>query len=172
MAKPKPVAGAAPDAVAPKKGGKMLLIILPLLAAVVGVGVGATQAGRFTGGGDGEHAEAAAEAEHAAEEAVAFGEFHEIEGLIVNPAGSNGRRFLLVNLSLEAETAEEIEEVKTREAVVRDVIAGDLGQLTVEQLSAVGARDVLKDSLLVHVNEALGEAAEVRRLYFTQYVIQ
>ena len=170
MAKPKPAAGATPDAVAPKKGGKMLLIILPLLAAVVGAGVGATQAGRFIGGG--EHAEAPAEEAHEEAEEVTFGEFHQIEGLIVNPAGSNGRRFLLVNLSLETETAEAMEELKTREPVIRDVIAGDLGQLTVEQLSAVGARDVLKDSLLVHVNEALGASAEVRRLYFTQYVIQ
>jgi flagellar FliL protein len=169
MAKPKPAAAPA-DAVAPKKG--KLLLVLPVVAAVLGTALGATQAGRLAGlvGGHAPAAEAApAEAEAAA---VEFGEFHEIKGLIVNPAGSGGRRFLLVDVALESETPEALEELKTRDVVVRDIIVGALARLSVEQLAAPGARETLKDAILAHVNDALGPAAEVRRLYFTQYVLQ
>jgi flagellar basal body-associated protein FliL len=46
-----------------------------------------------------------------------------------------------------------------------------LGEFTVPELSDIDRRAFLKDTLLSSVNEVLKDG-EVRRLYFTQYVLQ
>ena len=68
--KPAPPAAAAADAVEAPKSGKLLLV-LPLVAAILGVGLGATQSGRLAGVLPGTHAPAAASEGPDGEEAEA-----------------------------------------------------------------------------------------------------
>lgn len=158
----------SPDAVdaadaSPKKKGKLLLLLLPVLALALG-----------GGGGYVYYAQAApadADAEVVEEEPVReFGEFANLPGIIVNPAGTGGRRYLLVDLSLEVDDAKAVEEISRREIVIRDAIVRTLGEHSVEQLASLPGREALKDTILVHVNDLLEQ--DVRRLYFTQYVLQ
>ena len=153
----------------PKKKSKLLLILLPvvLLAAGGGLYLGFTQYARLAAAA----AVLADDGGGAEEEPVEFGEFLEVQGLIVNPAGTDGQRYLMVNLGLESSKASVLEELETKEVVVRDRVLRLLSQRSVEELADIGQREPLKDELRGAINRVL-ENGEVSRLYFTQYVLQ
>ena len=145
---------------APKKKSKLVLL-LPVLALVLGGGGGYYQYQKAAG---------PAEPTEAADEPVEYGEFVSIAGVIVNPAGTGGRRYLMVDLALETADEETLAEVGTREVVIRDAVVRVLGERTVDELASITHRAALKDTLRSHVNGIL--EGEVDRLYFTQYVLQ
>lgn len=100
-----------------------------------------------------------------------YGQFTEIRGMVVNPAGSEGRRYLTVNLGLEVNQAGVVEELAQKDVVVRDALLKLLGDRTVEELADVALRGDLKEELRDTVNAVLREG-QVSRMYFTQYVLQ
>ena len=102
---------------------------------------------------------------------VEYGDFMELDNLIVNPAGTDGQRYLMVKLGLESNEPKALEEVTSKKVVVRDRVLKILSSQTVEQLSSIQARDTLKEDLLRSVNEIL-QKGKITRLYFTQYVLQ
>lgn len=160
------------DAPAPKKSRMFVFILIPLLL-VCGAGGGflaysqydkLVQVAHVLGlGGDDDETEEV--------QPIEYGEFMQIEGVIVNPAGTDGRRFLMVNVGLESNEAAVLEELKTREVVVRDTMLKLLGRRTVQQLASIDERTLLKDELREAVNSVVQEGT-VERLYFTQYVLQ
>ncbi len=153
----------------PKKKSRFWLILVPvvLLAAGGGAWVAYSQYGLLAGattalaGADSTDADAPIE----------YGHFSEIQGLIVNPAGSAGRRYLMVNVALESESEKVLEELAEKEVVVRDTILKVLGLRTVDDLAAIEQRPALKEELRGAVNAVL-HRGKVTRLYFTQYVLQ
>lgn len=153
----------------PKKKSKLLLILLPvmLLAGGGGLYLGFTQYARLAAAA----AVLADDAGTAEEEPVEFGEFLEVQGLIVNPAGTDGQRYLMINIGLESNKGSVLEELEEKEIVVRDRVLRLLSQRTVEDLADIGLREPLKDELRGAINRVL-ENGEVTRLYFTQYVLQ
>ena len=106
-----------------------------------------------------------------AEEPVEFGQFKILTDLLVNPAGTHGKRFLLVNIGLESRKEKVFAEIDGKDAVVRDIILQQLGSRTVEELSSVAAREQLKEELRAAINKVLKEG-QIDRLYFTQFVLQ
>lgn len=101
---------------------------------------------------------------------VEYGEFHEISGMVINPADSEGRRYLAVDIGLEGDP-EAIEEIEQHEVVVQDEINNVLSEYPASRLGDISQRDSIREHLRESVNEALLEH-EVDRLYFTQYVLQ
>jgi flagellar FliL protein len=104
-------------------------------------------------------------------EPIEFGFFHEITGMTINPAGTNGSRYLLVNAALEADDEKTIAQIQEREFVVRDRLIGVMSRRTVPELADITLREALKDSLLTSINAVVDEGS-VSQLYFTQYVMQ
>ncbi len=100
-----------------------------------------------------------------------YGSFYEVENMIVNPAESQGSRYLMVNVGFESDAQEVLTELENKEVVVRDRVIKLLGEFTVPELSNIDQRSFLKDTLRTSVNQVLQQGA-VRRLYFTQYVLQ
>jgi flagellar FliL protein len=100
-----------------------------------------------------------------------FGSFYEVDNMIINPAQSKGSRYLMVNVGFESDQETVLTELEEKEVVVRDRVIKMLGEFTVPELSDIDRRAFLKDTLLSSVNEVLKDG-EVRRLYFTQYVLQ
>ncbi len=115
--------------------------------------------------------EAPATEEEEEEEPIDYGEFMEMESLIVNPAGTDGTRYLMIKIGLESKKAKALEEVREKAIVLRDAILRDLSARTVEELAAIEQRNQIKESLREVINGIL-EKGEVTRLYFTQYVLQ
>jgi len=100
-----------------------------------------------------------------------FGSFYEVENMIINPAQSQGSRYLMINVGFESDQETVLTELEEKEVVVRDRVIKMLGEFTVPELSDIDRRAFLKDTLLSSVNAVLKDG-EVRRLYFTQYVLQ
>ena len=184
-----PPAEAADAAPKKKKGGGLLnlLLLVPMILVPASAGAYlaydhytsiARTAAAFglTGGlqdeavaAEGDEAHAEAEEEEAASEE--FGQFKVITDLLINPAGTNGKRFLMVNIGLESKSEDALAELDAKDAVIRDIFLQLLGRRTVEELSSVTAREQLKEELRVAVNGILKEGT-IDRLYFTQFVLQ
>lgn len=107
----------------------------------------------------------------AEEKGIQYGEFMELENIIVNPAGTQGQRYLMVALGLEASSSAALTEVENKEIVVRDTVLKTLSQYNVQQLASIEHRDKTKKELINAVNGVLG-TQQIDRLYFTQYVLQ
>ncbi len=161
------------EAVAPKGGKSFLLMLLPvLLIALSGGGwvafsyypqlmLVADVFGRDIGSDkSGEDAEP-----------IEYGQFTELQGLIINPSDSGGSRYLMMNIGIEAKDAGVLEQIDEMDLVIRDTILKQLSQRTVQELSDISLRDQIKEDLKESINSVLKEGGIIR-LYFTQYVLQ
>lgn len=112
----------------------------------------------------------AAEAE-SEEEDVPYGEFYEIQGMIINPSGSAGKRYLMVNLGLETSDSKVLADIEAKEIVIKDAVLRSMSERSVQELAEIAFRDGIKAELIERINEIL-EEGPIDRLYFTQYVLQ
>lgn len=94
-----------------------------------------------------------------------------IENVIVNPAGSQGTRFVLLTLAIEARDSAGVELMRQRDAELRDAVVHMIGAETVESLSDMARRERLKDDIRARV-VALLPAGIVGKLYVPQFVLQ
>ena len=100
-----------------------------------------------------------------------YGSFTRMKGLVVNPAGSAGGRYLAVSLAFESKSARVENELENKKVVVKDAVLGLLSEQTVEELSDPDHREELKEGLLKETNRILSTGT-VDRLYFTEFVLQ
>jgi flagellar FliL protein len=142
-----------------------------VVSRVVATALGTTSPQAAADGSKPASGAADAEQEDEDEEDEGFGLFHEITGMTVNPAETGGSRYLLVNVALEASDQKTIDQIGEREFVVRDAMLNVMAQKTVPELADITQREALKDTLLYTVNQVIDEG-QVRRFYFTQYVMQ
>lgn len=169
MADRSPTADAEPVAEAPKRRWLPLALAV-VIPAALGAWIAVSQQASI-GGLLGNEAVAAGAEETPVAEPIEYGAFSEIQGLIVNPAGTEGLRYLMVNVGFESAEPKALEELTTKEIAVRDAILKILSEKTVPQLSNIGLRDSLKSEIRDTVNVILSDG-QVDRLYFTQYVLQ
>lgn len=162
------------EAPAPKGGtGRMLIIALASL--VVGVaaglfGVGPLMASRASGapaeaeegghgkssGGHGESADAS---------------YVTLDNLVVNPAETQGTRFLVLTLAVRLSPKGSTTTLQERDPEVRDALIGLLASMTVSELSDVSGREHLKERLKETIESVIG-AGTVSSILLPQYVLQ
>lgn len=125
----------------------------------------------------GEGAAAAAEGEHgaAAEGEHGGGEgekkFIELSNIVVNPAGSQGSRFLMLSVALSVGNEEAHKVLQDREVEMRDKVTGLVESMTMAQLTAPGVRDTLKARIAVAAGTIVGPKVPVK-VFLPQFVIQ
>ncbi|MCL5020480.1 MAG: flagellar basal body-associated FliL family protein [Bacteroidetes bacterium] len=100
-----------------------------------------------------------------------FDNVYIVKDLIVNPAGTNGLRFLLTTIGLEATSAETVKELTKREVEIHDVIIGVLTSKTLPQLDDFDSRDSLKAEIKKDINADL-TTGQVLNVYFSKFIIQ
>ncbi len=158
---------AAPEA-APSSSKRWLI---PVLALVLGAGGAAafaqSDALRQSVGLAGAPAE-----EADAEVPVEYGEFTELDGIVVNPRGTDGRRYLMIRLGVEAAEAETLARLDLLRPAAVDAVIRLMSDQSIETLTDITQRDSLKEEIRTQFNTILGEDGPVSRVYFTQYVIQ
>jgi flagellar FliL protein len=96
---------------------------------------------------------------------------HLLENLVLNPSGTGGSRFLLLSVAIECKDAKVVDELKNRDAELRDIILTALGMKTVDQLTDVATRESIKNEILATIADRFGKQS-VKRLYFPQFVVQ
>lgn len=151
-----------------KKGGKKKLFLFILLGLlIIGIAGGAVF---FLMGKKGEEG---GEKGKATKQVKKKGEvvYYDLEPIVVNLLDPTGKRFIQVRLSLEIPDKKAEEEIKKREAVIKDTIISTLSGKTVEEVIVPEAKDKLKVELLSKINNALGEEL-VTNIYITQYIVE
>ena len=95
----------------------------------------------------------------------------ELTNIIVNPAGSQGSRFLMTTVALSVPTPEAEALLRKREVELKDKVTSILESQTMAQLTAAGARDSMKVKIAAAVVQLLGLKVPVR-VFLPQFVIQ
>lgn len=162
-----------------KKGG----LLSKLMILIVGVGIGGGAGFYFVGPMVGERLAMAAtpsdggQADDGSggdageeEEEADPADFHLIENLVVNPAESEGTRFLLISIAVQMASSEANDVLIERDMELRDALLRALGQHSVAELSDINARDFLIDELKVALQSVLN--LKVNRILIPQFVIQ
>lgn len=96
---------------------------------------------------------------------------YQLEELIVNPAGSKGKRYLVVEISLEMESETSISLVEQNLQKIKHNVIESLAARSVEQLVQFQEREVMRVEIRNVINQTIGENS-VRNLYFIKYVMQ
>lgn len=154
-----------------KKGGKMKIIIIAVVAILVlaGVGVGAYLMGAS---GSGKEAPAVVPVEAAKETAVPpVGPMVTMDDFIVNILDAEGTRYLKASMTLELESPEALAEVEERKAQVRDAILLYLSSKTFDEIRDLQGKLQLRADLIGRLNGLLS-SGKVKTIYFTDFVVQ
>lgn len=155
---------AAADAAPPKVGGSRNLIMLAFAGVIAGSGVGLFGVGPLL-------AKRKSAPPPTKVEEVKSAVVHALENLVLNPAGSNGTRFLMVTAAFELKDAGTEQLMKDHEAEVRDRILALLGKKTVDELTDPSQRDAIKKEVLATVSPVFPKNT-VLKVFFPQFVVQ
>lgn len=177
-----PAEGEAPAA--PKKG---MMIGLLVAGIAVGGGVGtfvvapklvppvkiAAEAGAEHGEGEEAKSEEGGEGEHGkkGEGEGAAPKMVTLDNIIVNPAGSQGSRFLMTSVAIATEDEKLETALRDRQVELRDKVTTVLEVMTMQQLTGPGARDSVKIRVQAMVVQMLGGKPKVK-VFIPQFVIQ
>jgi flagellar protein FliL len=166
------------------KGGKILAVLLLLVGLAVGGGSGALVASVLTSnssGGAPRDSTARSDSlydEEDDEEApprskkVAPRPVYLVEDLVLNPAGSQGTRFLMASVALEVRDEAAVAQLKERDPQIRDRLLTVLGSKTVNELVAP---DSARAALRVELRDStarLFPRGTVHRVYLPRFVVQ
>jgi len=105
------------------------------------------------------------------EKDVNLGLMFPLDPFVVNLAGSEGKRFLKVTISLELSTPEVNLELKENIQKITDSILVLLSSKAFEDVYSVQGKFKLKDEITTRVNRFL-VVGHVKDAYFTEFIIQ
>jgi flagellar basal body-associated protein FliL len=94
-----------------------------------------------------------------------------VKDLILNPAGTNGTRFLLTTVGFEVSNAEAKQELEAKDVQVRDALNTVLSAKTLSTLSVPEKRDSLREEISEKVGKLL-HSGELTSVYFSKFIIQ
>ena len=99
---------------------------------------------------------------------------YKIDNLIVNPAGSQGQRFLMCTVAIESDDSKALETLREHEIELRDRVITLLSKQSLDRLTAESARESLRTELLLAIKPALGpDDQDVElKVYLPQFVVQ
>ena len=83
---------------------------------------------------------------------------YQMDQLVVNPANTNGRRYLMVEISLEL-NVEHIPLMETTNPRVRQELIETFSRRTVSQLTTPKERDLLRKEVVEIINSSIGETS-------------
>ena len=152
---------------APATPGKRNLIILAAAGLVAGTAAGLFGVGPILAKRKAEKAVV----EHTPEPKGGAAITNKIENIVLNPAGTNGQRFLMVTAAFQVRDAETDALMKEHEAEIRDHMLALLSKKTVEDLTDPLQRDPIKKEVLDAVSPMFPKGA-ILKVLFTQFVVQ
>jgi flagellar FliL protein len=94
-----------------------------------------------------------------------------IKDMIINPAGTNGQRYLLSTIAFNVSTEEALRDFEKKEMAVRDMLNSILTSKSMEQLIDVTQREGLRTEIAKQA-KGLVNHGTVTSVYFSKYIIQ
>lgn len=99
---------------------------------------------------------------------------YKLDNIIVNPAGSQGQRFLMCSVAIESDDAKALDQLREHEVELRDRVITMLARQDLDRLTAEGSRDSLRGELLEVIRPVLGPSGKDTELkvFLPQFVVQ
>jgi flagellar FliL protein len=94
-----------------------------------------------------------------------------VKDLIVNPAGTNGTRFLLTTIGFEVSTGDGLKELEAKDLQVRDVLNTILTSKGLDDLVDVSRREELRAEIARQVSPLL-TSGNLKHVYFSKFIVQ
>lgn len=94
-----------------------------------------------------------------------------VKDLIVNPAGTNGTRFLLTTIGFEVSSGEGLKVLESKDLQVRDVLNTILTSKGLDDLVDVSRREDLRAEISRQVSPLL-TTGELKHVYFSKFIVQ
>jgi flagellar protein FliL len=94
-----------------------------------------------------------------------------VKDLIVNPAGTNGTRFLLTTVGFEVTTAEALKELEAKDVMVRDALNTILTSKELTTIVNIEGRESIRKEIETKVGGILRGGA-LTNVYFSKFIIQ
>jgi len=96
---------------------------------------------------------------------------HKVEDIIINPAGSRGKRFLNTSLALGFTDETLVPELVEKEVQIRDALINVFVSKTMQELDGVSQKDSLRVEIIRKCNMLL-KGGELSEVFFTNFVMQ
>ncbi len=94
-----------------------------------------------------------------------------VKDIIVNPAGTNGSRFLLTTIGLEVSSPEMLADLERKEVQVRDALITILSSKSLGELDRIVERDSLRVEIGQKISPFVRDGV-LRNVYFSKFIIQ
>lgn len=94
-----------------------------------------------------------------------------VKDLIINPAATNGQRYLLSTIAFNLSSDEAMKSLEKKEMALRDILNSILTSKTMDQLIDVTKRESLREEIAVKA-QTLVDRGKLRSVYFSKYIIQ
>lgn len=103
---------------------------------------------------------------------TSIGAIHYLNSIIVNLAGTEGKRYLKVTIALEADHSKGLaKELKQREAELVDSLITILSSKDLKDVDSIVGKNRLRREMLDRLNAQLTKG-QLLNLYFTEFVVQ
>jgi flagellar FliL protein len=94
-----------------------------------------------------------------------------VKDIIVNPAGTNGTRFLLTTIGFEVSSPEARRELELKDVQLRDLLNTILTSKDMVTLSLVDQREALRQEIARKVGSMV-QSGTLNNVYFSKFIIQ
>ena len=93
-----------------------------------------------------------------------------LDEIIVNPAGTEGRRYLATRIGFQSESVGAENEINARSVLIRDRVISLLSSKSMTQLSSLSYRDTLREEIREAANMQLKDS-KIESVIFADYVL-
>ena len=102
---------------------------------------------------------------------IGIGPLFTFDTFIVNLADPSGSRYLRMTMDVEVDNNAVVEEMKTRQPQLRDMVITIVSNKTYEDISTTRGKLAIKEEIIRRFNLIL-KSGKVRNIYFTEFVVQ
>jgi flagellar FliL protein len=100
-----------------------------------------------------------------------FGQIYLVEDLVVNPFLSGGTRYACISVGLESSVPQMGEELRVRDAQVKDILIQIFSSKTVDELADYRYRETIRQEVRERIEGAL-PGLRLDAVYFVNFVLQ
>jgi flagellar FliL protein len=94
-----------------------------------------------------------------------------MEDIIINPAGTDGKRLLLSSIGFDVSREEDNKELESKQVLVKDIVISLLSSKNIMQLSDAAYKDTLRIEIASNLSQRM-PSIKINDIYFSKYILQ
>ena len=94
-----------------------------------------------------------------------------VEEILVNPAKTDGKRYLLSSLGFDVPSEKDNQELKAKEVLLKDAVISVMSSKEMSQLGNISYRDTLRTEIIKRLAQVM-PSVKINTIYFSKYILQ